>query len=221
MFIPLLLCVITLADAQETKVINDLLLWTGAKVEKSFAKDWMVSLEQEIRFKHNISEISNTFTETGLRYRISKNFSLEGGFRYTWDKKKNGTYQGLSRYNFDLRYKGKIDFLTIYYRLRYQKEVEDFAIFDLSAPYEKQLRNRFTIRLNSLKSISPYVSGEIFQIFTPHADPRFGYCRMLAGIRYEPGRMGEFNVAWGFNRELSSSQPAMIYMFNVNYTYKL
>ena len=206
--------------AQETKVIKDLRLWTGAKIEKTFAKDWKVSLEQEIRFKENISEINNTFTEAGMRYRISKNFALGAGFRYTWDKKQDSTYQGYSRYNIDLRYKGKLNYLNIYYRLRYQREVEDFAIFDLSAPYVKQLRHRVSIRLTSLKHIAPYVSGEIFQIFTPYTDPQFGYYRIVAGILYEPGRIGEFNVAWGFNRELSSSQPAMIYMFKVNYTYK-
>ena len=211
---------VTLVNAQETKVINDLRLWTGAKIEKTFAKDWKVSLEQEIRFKENISEINNTFTEAGLRYRISKNFALGGGFRYTWDKKQDSTYQGYSRYNIDLRYKGKLNYLTIYYRLRYQREVEDFRIFDLSAPDVKQLRHRVSIRLNSLKHISPYVSGEIFQIFTPYTDPQFGYYRIVAGILYEPGKIGEFNVAWGFNRELSSSQPAMIYMFKINYTYK-
>ena len=208
-------------NAQDTKVVSDLRLWTGAKIEKDFAKVWMVSLEQEVRFKHNISEISNTFTEAGLRYRISKNFALGGAFRYTWDKKKDSTFQGLSRYNFDLRYKGKLKPLTIYYRLRYQREVEDFQIFDLSAPYVSQIRHRVTLRLNSLKLLSPYVSGEIFQIFTPYTDPKFGYYRIVAGIRYEPGKIGEFNVGWGFNRELSSSMPAMIYMFKVNYTYKL
>lgn len=202
-------------------MVNDLRLWTGAKIEKEFAKAWMVSLEQELRFKHNISEISNTFSEAGVRYRISKNFALGGAFRYTWDKKKDSTYQGLSRYNFDLRYKGKLNYLTLYYRLRYQREVEDFQIFDLSAPYVSQIRHRVTLRLNSLKLFSPYVSGEIFQIFTPYTDPKFGYYRIVAGIRYEPGKIGEFNVGWGFNREISSSYPAMIYMFKVNYTYKL
>jgi len=79
LLIVLFLSALSLVTAQETKVINDLHLWTGAKIEKTFAKDWTISLEQEIRFKHNISEINNTFTEAGLSYRISKNFAL-------WDR---------------------------------------------------------------------------------------------------------------------------------------
>lgn len=221
LFIAIFLNIITSVVAQEKKVVKDLHLWTGVKIEKTFAKDWTISLEEEIRLKHNISEINNYFTEAGLRYSINKNFSLEGGFRYTRDKKPGNIYEGLSRYNYDLRYKGKIDFLTIHYRLRYQKEAEGVKIFELNAPYEKQIRSRITIKLNSLKRIDPYVSAEIFQVFTPYYNPQYEYYRVVAGIRYETVRLGEFKVAWGFNQELSEPSPAMIYMFRINYTYKL
>ena len=221
LFIAIFLNAIAPVVAQEKKVVTDLHLCTGVKIEKTFAKDWTISLEEEIRLKHNMTEINNYFTEAGLRYRINKNFALEGDFRYTRDKKQDNTYESLSRYNFDLRYKGKLDFLTIYYRLRYQKEVEDMKIFDLNAPYEKQFRNRITIGLNSLKKIEPYVSAEIFQVFTPYVSSQFKYYRVVGGIRYEPGRFGQFNVAWGFNRELVSAEPAMIYMFKIKYKYEL
>ena len=54
-------------SAQETKVVRDLMLWTGAAVEKSLGKDWTLSLGEEIRFKHNISEINNYLTQSRLR----------------------------------------------------------------------------------------------------------------------------------------------------------
>ena len=56
--------------AQETKVVRDLQLWTGAAIEKSW-KDWSLTLNEDIRFKKNISEINNYFTEAGLRPDIS------------------------------------------------------------------------------------------------------------------------------------------------------
>ena len=129
--ITLLLLILNMALpllAQETKVVSDLHLWTGVELEKNFAKDWTVSLGEEVRFKHDISELNNYFTELGIRYRINKNFALQGNYRFTRDRKQDQSYENLSRYNFDLRYKGKLDFLTIKYRLRYQKEVEDFKI---------------------------------------------------------------------------------------------
>lgn len=219
LFITIILNAFIYVAAQETKVVGDLQLWTGVKVAKTFAKDWTISLEEEVRFKNNISEINNYFTEAGLRYRINKNFSLGAAYRFTRDQKKDSSYVSQSRYHFDLRYKGKIDFLTIYYRVRYQKESGELEIFESAVPYARYFRNRLGIRMNNLKYIEPYATAEIFQVFTPYFSPEFYYYRIVAGVGIEPGNFGEFKLAWGFNRELSSSNPAMIYMFRVNYTY--
>jgi hypothetical protein len=218
--IVLFLSAITPVASQESKAIKDLQLWSGIKVEKTFAKDWTISLEQELRLRHNVSEISNYFTELGLRYKINRNFALEGDLRFTRDKKRDNSYVNYMRYNFDLRYKGRLDFLTIYYRMRYQKEAEGMEVFEINAPYVKQFRNRIKLGVTSLKQIEPYVSAEIFQIFTPLYSSQFEYYRIVAGIRYEPGKIGEFDFGWGFNREISSPEPAMIFMFKINYTYK-
>lgn len=205
--------------AQETKVVRDLGLWSGFAIEKSVKKDWTFSLKQEIRLKQDISELNNYFTQAGIRYRINQNFSLEGKYRFTRDRKRDGTYENRSRYSFDLRYKGNLDFISLYYRLRFQKEVEGTNLMDPQEPYEKYLRNRLSIRYNDLKKIKPYLSGEVFQLFELYQFPRYDYVRLLAGIRYKPGKIGEFNMAYGFNRELNSPLPATFYIIRINYTY--
>ena len=207
-------------SAQETKVVSDLQLWTGAAIEKTWGKALTLSLAEEIRFKHDISEINNYFTEAGLRYRISKNFALEGGYRYTRDKKSDDSYETLTRYNLDLRYRGQLDFLTIYYRLRYQKEVEGFNLFYQKADYEKYVRMRIKIRYNDFKRIKPYVSAELFQLFRPDTYAQLEYIRVVGGLRYEPGKMGSFNFGFGFNREFTDFEPAMIYQLKVRYKYQ-
>lgn len=207
--------------AQETKVVSDLHLWTGVQLEKTFAKDWTVSLGEEFRFKHDISEINNYFTELGIRYRINKNFALQGNYRFTRDRKQDQSYENLSRYNFDLRYKGKLDFLTIKYRLRYQKEMEGFRMAEHNIPYETYMRHRIAFIINKMEFVEPYVSGEIFKLFMPTSYPRFEYMRLLLGLKYDMDKAGEIKAAFGFNRELVSTQPATIYMMRLNYTYKL
>lgn len=207
-------------SGQETKVVSDLQLWTGASIEKTWKKTWTLSLQEEIRFKHDISEINNYFTELGLRYRINKNFALEGGYRYTRDKKSDGSYENLSRYNLDLRYRGRLDFITIDYRLRYQKEVEGFNLFDQSADYEKYVRNRIRIRYDDFQRIKPYVSAEIFQLFRPDYYGELEFIRVVGGIKYEAGKLGSIDLGFGFNREFEENDPAMIYQFKVRYTYQ-
>ena len=205
-------------SGQEGKVVRDIGLWTGAEIEKD-VKEWTFSLKQEVRLKTNMSEMNNYFTQAGIRYRISRNFALDAKYRFTRDKKSDGSYVNLSRYSLDLRYRGRLDFITIDYRLRYQKEVEGFRILDMNEPYEKYVRNRIRIRYTDLRKLEPYVSGEIFQLFRVNHFPQFHYYRIQAGVEVEPGNFGAFRLAWGFNREITATYPATIYMFRVNYTY--
>lgn len=207
-------------SAQETKVVRDLQLWTGAAVEKTWGKAWTLSLQEEIRLKQNMSEVNNYFTEAGLRYGISKNFALEGGYRYTRDKKSDGRYENLTRYYLDLRFRGKLDFITVFYRLRYQKEIEGFNLFDQAADYEKYVRNRIRIRYNEFDKIKPYVSAELFQLFRPNSYADLEKIRVVAGVKYEAGNMGSFDIGFGFNREFTTFEPAMIYQVKVRYTYE-
>ena len=208
-------------SAQETKVVRDIQLWTGASIEKTWGKDWTLSLKEELRLKQNIGEINNYFTEAALRYRINKNFALEGGYRYTRDKKSDGSYENLTRYNLDLRFRGRLDFITIDHRLRYQKEVEGFNLLDMQSDYEKYVRNRIRISYTDLKKIKPYLSAELFQLFRPDYFAELEYIRVVAGIKYEPAKLGTFDFGFGFNREFADFEPAMIYQFRLRYTYSL
>ncbi len=206
--------------AQETKVVRDMQLWTGAGIEKSLGKAWTLSLKEEIRFKQDISEINNYFTDAGVRYRINKNFAFEGGYRFTRDKKSDDSYENLTRFNLDLRYRGRLDFITIHYRLRYQKEVEGFNLIEQGSEYEKYVRHRIRIYYNDFKKFKPYVSAELFHLFEYAQPSEYEYIRVQGGVKYEPGKLGSFALAFGFNREFSDVEPAMIYMFKLNYTYE-
>ncbi len=208
-------------STQDSKVLRDLRLWTGAKIEKDFGKDWMLSLEEEIRFKEDISEINNILTEAELRYRINKNFYLNAGFRYTSDRNDDGSYDGLARNHFSLQFRGRLEYITFDYRLKYQREVEAEKLFEKNPPYEKIFRNRLGIRITRLDRVQPYVSGEILQVFTPYLSSLDDYWRFVMGVRIEPGKIGEIKLGWGFNRDLGVDQPAMIYLIRVNYTYSL
>ena len=214
-----MLSIFSPALAQETKVVRDMHLWTGAEIEKSFLENWKVSLKQEVRFKQNITEINNFFTQAGLRYRINKNFSLTGKYRYTRDRKSDGSYENRSRYSFDLIIRGDIDFITLNYRLRYQKEVESMHLFKPDEPYEKYLRHRIMVSYNDFKKIEPYISAEVFQLHELSLYPEFNWLRMQLGIRYEPGSWGELKFVYGVQRELKSTTPYTGYLFRINYTY--
>jgi len=200
-------------------VVRDLRMWTGVKIEKTFAKDWRISLEEEVRLRHNVSEVGKYFTELGIRYRINKNFALGGAFRFTRDRNNAEGFDNMGRYHLDLRYRGRVDFLTLYYRLRYQREADGLNMFDMSVRNEKLFRNRIGLKVNSLDWVEPFVTAEVFQEISPYVAPQFISWRFVAGAAFEPGNFGEIKAGWGFNRELGALQPAMDYLIRINYTY--
>ena len=210
---------ITTLSAQETKVVRDLVLWSGVTVEKTLWKDWTFSLRQDVHLKKDITALNNIFTQIGIGYQINRNFSLEGNYRIIRDKNSDGSFETKSRYNADLRYKGRLDFISVYYRLRYQKEVEGTKLLDPQVPYEKYLRNRIAVRYTDLKKFEPYLSAESFQRFEIDKYARYDYFRLLAGVRYKTDNHGEFHFAYGLNREIGTTLPRAIYILRIHYTY--
>lgn len=205
--------------AQELKVVRDLNLWTGVELEKSLSNKFSVSVEQELRLKKNATEINSYFTQAGIEYQISKNFSLGGKYRFIKNQKANNSYENRSRYCFDLKYKGKFQDFTVQYRMRYQKEIESLNLIDRTIPYEKYFRNKVGIRYTRLKDVSPYFYAELFELFQLHEYPEFKQVRIMAGVKYEPGKIGSLDLEYGIDRELSSYLPYTYYILKLNYIY--
>ncbi len=207
------------ADAQETKVVSDLNLWSGVEVEKSLFKNWEVSVKEEMRLKKDLSEINNVFTRVGVKYILSKNFRIEAKYRYTTNKKSTGKFEDRSRYALGMTYKGELEDLTFYYRIMHQKEVESLRLFNQEELYEKYLRHRVSLKYTDFKMIQPYISAEIFQRYTFGQFPEYDQLRFMGGLRFSPARIGMINLAYGFERELTDLLPGTYYIFRVNYTY--
>ena len=205
--------------AQETKVVKDFRVWTGVKVEKKLGKSWEVSLEEEMRFQKDASEIASYFTQAGIDYRINRNFTIDGRYRFIQNQKKDGSFETRSRYNLDLKYKTSFYFISVHARLRYQKEVESMDLLNNRIPYEKYMRYRAEIRYELMKDLTPFVSAELFQAHRLHDYPDLEQVRFAGGIVYEPGRFGKIEACYMLDRELAVFLPYSYYTFSLNYSY--
>lgn len=205
---------------QETKVVRDLKVWTGAAIEKSLGDDWKISLEEEVRFQRDASEIGEYFTELGVSYRVDRNISLETAYRFARNRKKNGSFENRSRYNVDLNYEGNTYLFSLRARVRYQKEIEGLQLLDQTIPYEKYFRTRVELRYHRLGRMEPYLHGEIFQLYEMYEYPRFDKYRLMAGLRFDTGRSGDINIRYGIIRELNSTVPYTYYLLKLKYTYE-
>jgi hypothetical protein len=207
------------ALGQETKVVRDLKVWTGAGIEKTIGKDWKFSLEEEFRFQKNATQVGEYFTDLKVEYRVDRNISLETGYRYARNRKKNDNFENRSRYNVDLNYEGNTYYLSLRARVRYQKEIEGLQLLSPTIPYEKYFRTRLEVRYNRLGRMEPYLSGEIFQLYEMFEYPKYDKFRLTGGVRLDTGRTGDINMGYGIIRELNSTMPYTYYLLKINYTY--
>jgi|GEM_PF-605695 len=205
---------------QETKVFRDFKVWTGAGIEKSLGKDWKISLEEEFRFQKNATQVGEYFTELGVEYRVDRNISLEAGYRYARNRKKNDSFEERSRYNVDLNYEGNTYYFSLRARVRYTKEIEGLQLLSPEVPYEKYFRTRLEVRYNRLGRVEPYLTGEIFQLYEMFEYPRYDKYRLMGGIRLDAGRPGDINIGYGVIRELNASMPFTYYLLKINYTFE-
>jgi hypothetical protein len=207
-------------NAQETKVVQDLQLWTGVEVEKSIFSSLTISLKEELRLEKDISQTDNLLTQAGAEYEINKNFSVGGKYRYIRNRSSKGHYDNRSRLMIDLKYKAEIKDFSFQYRLRQQREVKSMKIFNGEEASEKHIRHRITLKYNNLKKIRPSISAELFQLYELHESFYSDNVRVLGGMRYKIQDYGQIKLQYGIEREINTLVPATFFMLKMNYTYK-
>ncbi len=207
-------------NAQDEIVVRDLNLWTGVEIEKTVFDRWTLSLQQEVRLEKNATAFNSTFTQLGIEYELSKNFSLAGKYRYILNKKADEEIYQQSRYNADLSYKGRLKHISVSYRIRYQKEADNLQFFGWNETSDRYLRNRISISYTDLKKIKPYLHGEFFQIHETGAFLNKEKFRVTAGVKMSPKNVGTFNVSYGIEHELTEILPYTYFILKMNYKYE-
>lgn len=218
-FIVILLVIIGLnTNAQQTKVISDLSLWTEIKLEKEFLKDFKFSVSQHLRLNENVSKFDNYIAEAGLLYSINKNFEISTNGRYTRNKKYSGLLENNYRYDFDFRYEAKLSSrIKLFNRLRYQKEFYRSGVFyEEINYYEIAFRNKLKLRWKFNDRHRFYGSGEIFRLAKKSREAYFDQFRVWVGDDMNSS-IGKFDLAFGVEHQLNNANPYTQYIFKIQY----
>ena len=72
--------------------------WNSIGVKYKLNKKWSFSLEEHLRLKEDISEISRYFTQLGAQYKINKHFKVGAAARYISKNDNTGAVQGYENY---------------------------------------------------------------------------------------------------------------------------
>lgn len=200
----------TLKSQNEEKRINDFNTWTGFKIQKGITKKLDVFVAPQLRLDG--TKVLKYFGELGLKYKISKNFSTEGGYRYTIDSKKKGGTKPVQRTFLDLNGKLKQGDLQYKMRLRYtnDKDLEDLDI-------SNKLRLKIDFEYDIPKSkLSPSIFVEPFRSIE---DKAFSKYRFGLSADYKISKKIDISLSYVLDYGLSDDENIHILALKYGYDF--
>jgi hypothetical protein len=156
---PLLAAIVVLlaaapVDAQST---SDEQLWlsAGARIELSDRVD--VSLDQMLRLDQGFNRVGKAMPELGVSLDLPAGFRVHGGYRFTADRRSEGTWRYENRLFVGARYRYDVGPFELGYRIEFQ---EDRYRKRETALHDNVIRNRFSLALEAHDVVRPFVSYE-------------------------------------------------------------
>ncbi|WP_372756623.1 DUF2490 domain-containing protein [Mariniflexile sp.] len=211
-----------IAQTSDSKNLN---AWTTIEIEYKLNKKWSFSLAEQLRLKENLSLVDKYFTELQAEYSFNKNFSLAGGARFSRQNDTEGNIQGYEnhfRFQFDAKYKHKINNFKLDYRLRYQNK-DDMSVSIEDGDYANQhIRFKTDVEYNIKNwKLDPQFSAEIFNHFEKGEENGFNKYRLTFGTDYDMKDYGKINVFYRFEKELNVDLPETTKIIGLSYKYTI
>lgn len=212
-------CLTNKIVAQETKVTSDLEQWTNIGITKKINKHWKISLDQEFRFKKDISQFDTYFSDLGLDYKFNKHFSLGANYRFYQNKNSDGVFITQHRLSSDIKYKQKINRFTLAYRLRFQNKDEDFFT-STSSNNLYNLRNKFSVDYNIKKfKFDPFFDVELYRQIEDVNTTELSKLRWTIGLEYSIKKYGDLELFYRIENELNQFYNKDTYILGLGYKF--
>lgn len=217
----LISCLFTQFNYGQNEDLTDWESWNSVEIKYKPTKKWTFELEENIRFKENISEIDKYFTQLGAQYNITKQFKVGAAGRYIRKNDNTGNVQGYEnyfRFHLEAQYKHKVNDFTFAYRMRYQNKNElgedDFA--------NQHLRFKAAIGYNIHNwKLDPEISAEIFNHFEKEDTDGFDRYRITVGTEYNMKKYGKVKLYYRYKKQLNEDFPETKNIIGLKYTYTI
>ncbi len=187
-------------------------VWLGATLKMKITKKFRLDVEQQLRLEDGEDRFEQTFTELGLRYKITDNFDIKGQYRYSITDEEHNE----GRWSIDLNYEYDIkNFpLDIGYRCRFQDEKVDWT-----GEKKTYIRQRLTLDYNLSKLVDPAFEYEWFYKFND--DHEFRRSRFTLSLQWKLNKHSELVTFARLEDEYNVKKPERIYIMGLAFSYDL
>ena len=162
-------------------------LWTEAGVRHDLSKRTTLTFDQHLRFDADISRVGAIMPEPGASYRVKKWLRAGVGYRYQYERDKDGIMVSRHRGYVWGRVRKDVGDVRADYRLELQEEYRP----DANPDYRHTIRNRGDLSWMGFGAIVPGVSVETHHILNEDGSTiHLGKVWLTAGVEYERDALG-------------------------------
>lgn len=214
-FLSFFCLIVFTATAQTEEVLltnQDYGFWSSITVEKNLTQRIRTDIEQQLRLNNYVSGFQSTFTELGLRYRLTDYFRV--GTSYRFIVRPAEMNHRISFYAI-LRFQKQNFPVRINNRILYQKT---FSIAPNSPV--NFVRNKFELNYNLSRLVDPFITCELFYRIYNKPDEIKKY-RIFFGLEWRIDGRRDISTFYLFQREVNVNNPEFDYILSISFNYRL
>jgi hypothetical protein len=204
---------------------DDAGLWATFNLDKKLNDKFSLFATEEFRLRENFGRVNLFYTDLGVEYRPAKVLKVALSYRLIEKNLDDDSYSYRHRFMLDITLKKKFGKFVLAYRHRLQREVRNIDTSPNGYLPEWYSRNKFTVKLDLDKKISPYIAAEFrYQISNPRAiesDGLWHRSRYSAGLDYKVNKKNAFGLYYLVQQEYNVSAPQNLYIVGIEYSLSL
>lgn len=205
------------------QVTNDFGVWIAGSFNKDITRDMDVSIEQELRFAENATELDKAYTTLAIDYELKEWLRLGLNYRFILNKGGDGTFGQRNRLMADVAVRLRRQRFTFTNRLRLQSEVRTINYADKYgfAP-ATDLRNTFKINYKVNRKYEPYLALDARFLLRDARTPYytgFDRHRVTAGVDILLARKRVLDVYLMTSRHWNVLEPSHLFVIGMDFTF--
>ncbi len=198
--------------------IDDVRLWTGVSLQHKFTRQLAASIDQQFRFKNDLTRLDKYFTDIGIAYQLPRNFKIAIAYRFI-RKNEFSYYSVRHRFYADLSYKQKLGRFTFNLRERILQQYKNIHSSELGLIPDWVLRSKLTAKYDLQRRYSPYLSTEIYYMIdnAKEKDQLISRLRYSVGVEFEFNRIHSLDIFTLFQHDRQTDFNSLV--MGATYTY--
>jgi len=200
---------------------KDFQFWPSAGADLEVIKNLKVSLTEEVRLKENSTQMERQINDLGVSYRFSKHFKAALYYRLEANWKNPDEYAWRQGFYGDFTARYDMNRWQASYRLRIQSDKIEFNEEAGQLMTNMANRHKFVVGYNIRNfPVTPFAEEELFVKSENHTMYLSNF-RTWIGLSWSPGKMHEFSLKYGVDKERMTEDPLTAFIVAFNYTLSL